>query len=131
MTEDDESAVRETQLELAQTRTSLALDRTLLAWVRTALTLIGFGFTLARFVHDLIAKGYLHGVNVDYPRQLGFCMMGLGVVSLLAGAYDYQTSARKLGTAIKMPLWSASFVISLLLALVGVSLMCNLLSSLD
>jgi len=129
--EPDPPSDQELQIELSRTRTLLALDRTLLAWVRTSLTLIGFGFTLAKFVHDLIAKGYLHGVDPEYPRQLGISMMVLGIVGLLGGAFDYLRTVKKLRTAVAMSPWSASLFVSILLAVISVLLMVSLVTNLS
>lgn len=117
-------------IEFTRIRTALALDRTLLAWDRTALTLIGFGFTLAKFVHDLIAKGVLHGVQPGYPRQVGFALMGIGVITLFAGAYEYF----RLGKGVRKAnvFCSASFLVTVSLIVLGlyliVSLLCELAS---
>jgi len=121
---------QEIQLELARIRTLLALDTTLLAWVRTSLTLIAFGFTLASFVRDLIAKGYLRGDDPEYPRNLGISMMALGVAGLLGGALDYIRSVRRVGTGVAMSTWSASLIVTLFVVLISVLLMANLLSHL-
>src|SRR5262249_54924819 len=121
---------QEIQIELARIRTLLALDTTLLAWIRTSLTLIAFGFTLASFVRDLIAKGYLRGDDPEYPRNLGISMMALGVAGLLGGALDYVRSVRRVGTGVAMSVWSASLVVTLLVVLISVLLTANLLSHL-
>src|SRR5262249_15979679 len=112
-------------------RTALALDRTLLSWVRTSLSLIGFGFTLARFLHDLVSKGYLHGVEPEGPRQLGILMMILGVAGLLAGSFDYYRCVRRLKNTISISTWSSSLVVTLLLAFLSILLMFSLLNNLN
>lgn len=106
-------------------RTALALDRTLLAWIRTALTLIGFGFTLAKFVHDMIARGVIHGAPPLYPRQIGFVLMGLGVATLVGGAFEYVRLGRKLGIAGIMS--SVSLLVTGCLVMLGVFLIASLL----
>ncbi len=121
---------REIQIELATTRTLLAMDRTLLAWIRTSLTLIGFGFTLAKLVHDLIANGSLHLMNSKYPREVGIMLMILGIMGLLAGAIDYWRAVKRLSNAAPVSCWSASLVVSLILATVSILVMSNLLANL-
>jgi putative membrane protein len=123
-------AAPEIQVELARTRTLLALDRTLLAWVRTSLSLIAFGFTLAKFVHDLIGNGSLHGIDVHYPRHLGVTLMVLGITGLLAGAFDYWRAVKRLKASVDMPTLSTSLILSLLIAAIGTFLMFNLLADL-
>jgi putative membrane protein len=116
--------------ELAVIRTSLALDRTMLAWMRTSLALIGFGFTLARFVHDLIEKGQLTGVHQYYPRQLGFTLMGLGIATLMGGAFEHIRMSRKLMKTGGATTWPASLIFACVLLLVAVLLTISLLREL-
>ncbi len=109
---------QEQHVDLPRVQTALALDRTLLAWIRTALTFIGFGFTLAKFVHDLIRKGMLNGVVPWYPRQLGFALIALGLVTLVAGAYEHYSLRKSIGAK---P-WSVSLTITVALLALGLSL---------
>ncbi len=119
------------QLELAITRTLAALDRTLLAWIRTSLTLIGFGFTLAKFVHSLIAAGSLHLADSKYPRELGITLMVLGITGLLAGAFDYWRSVKQLRNTLPISYWSTTLIVSLILAVVSIMVMVSLLNNLS
>jgi putative membrane protein len=119
------------QEELALTRTVLALDRTLLAWVRTSLSLIAFGFTLARFVHDLIISGALHGVDARYPRDLGLTLMVLGIAGLLGGSFDHWRAVKKLKPDFAIGAWSASLMVALILVVISVMLMVNLMTGLN
>jgi len=121
----------EIQVELARVRTLLALDRTLLAWIRTSLSLIAFGFTLAKFVHQLVGDGALHAIDVHYPRHLGVALMILGIVGLLAGAYDYWQAVKRLRGSVDMPGWSTSLLIALFIAAIGAFLILSLLADLD
>ena len=105
--------------KLAELRTALSLDRTLLAWIRTSITFIGFGFTLARVVHDLIQKGFLISVNPDYPRHLGFALIALGLLSLMAGCWEHIKLAKQLPAV--RSIWSVSLVTSI--ALITLTLM--------
>ncbi len=126
----DKPSPQNIQIELALTRTLLALDRTLLAWIRTSLTLVGFGFTLAKFVHDLIVNGSVHLIDAKYPRELGITLMTLGIIGLLAGAVDYWRSVRKLKNSVSVSYWSASLVVSLIVATVSIYIMSSLLTTL-
>jgi putative membrane protein len=114
------------QAELAGTRTVLALDRTLLAWVRTALSLNVFGFSLAKFVHNLIVEGSFRGIDALYPRNLGIALMLLGITGLVFGACDYWRSAKRLSTTIPISPWSSSLVMALLLSAVSLVLMIDI-----
>lgn len=106
-------------------RTALALDRTLLAWIRTALTLIGFGFTLAKFVHELIEKGDLHVAHPGYPRQIGFALMGLGIATLIGGSFEYINMGRKL--QVRGSVRSVSIILALSLIILAVLFTINVL----
>lgn len=115
--------------DLAAINTMLALDRTLLAWMRTALTLIGFGFTLAKFVHDMIEHGMLHGVKPWYPRTVGFILMGLGVATLIGGMIEYVKLAKTVKPG--APTWSISLVVSGVVAILAIVLMVSLTTELS
>jgi putative membrane protein len=120
--------VQNLQVEMARTRTLLALDRTLLAWIRTSLALLGFGFTLARFVHDLIASKALPSLphTVQSPKQLGLTLMVLGICGLLFGSFDHWNSVKQLRGDVKISAWSASLVVALFLAMLSLFLMFDL-----
>lgn len=118
----------ETAGDLASIRTMMALDRTLLAWMRTSLTLIAFGFTLAKFVHDLIEHGILHGVKPWYPRTVGFILMGLGVLAISGGTFEYVKFARKVKP--DAATWSVSLVVSSLVVILSIALMISLIAEL-
>lgn len=113
--------------DMAIIRTTLALDRTLLAWVRTSLTLIGFGFTLARFVHDMMNKGSLAGMQVTYPRQIGLGLMAMGVATLVGGAWEYISLRKKLVGEFVGPRISVSLTVAILLALLGTGMIIGLI----
>ncbi len=116
--------------ELWNIQATLALDRTLLAWVRTSLTLIGFGFTLARFVYDLIEKGDLKGIQSTYPRQIGFGLMVLGVATLVGGAFEYVRFNKKLNAGREYSIFSVSLAVTILLVFLTILLMCGLAAEL-
>ena len=116
--------------EMASIRTILALDRTLLAWIRTSLTLIGFGFTLARFVHDLMKNGQFQAVQSIYPRQLGIGLILLGVGTLVGGAFEYVLLNKKVNPGKPGINISVSLVVALLLVCLSIALVVNFLSEL-
>lgn len=125
------AAKEEPHKEISYITTILAMDRTLLAWVRTALSLNAFGFTLAKFVHDLLSHGALHVRDATYPRDLGVTLMVLGTGGLLFGVIDYWRSVKRLQKVISMSPWSSSLVLSLLLVAICILLMINLLTGLN
>lgn len=106
-------------MELNVLNTILALDRTLLAWVRTALSLLGFGFALGHFVHPLITKGYISGIDPEVPRILGIGIMLVGVMSLMVGSFEYWRSIKTIRGESSMALWSASLSVTFLLIILS------------
>lgn len=112
-------------LELAKMRTSLALERTLLAWIRTGLTLIGFGFTLSKFMHDMIRTGHFQS-TLNYPREVGIAMMALGIIGLTGGIFDYRRRLKRVHEGIDVPLWTAAFMVSVVLVALSVYVMISL-----
>ncbi|MBA3857883.1 MAG: hypothetical protein C0507_13345 [Cyanobacteria bacterium PR.3.49] len=113
------------QLELAKLRTSLALERTLLAWIRTGLTLIGFGFTLSKFMHDMIKTGHFQA-TLHYPREVGIAMMALGIIGLGGGVMDYRRRMIRVHDGVESPVWTAAFMVSVVLLALSVYVMISL-----
>ncbi len=121
----------EAATDLAHANTLLAMDRTLLAWVRTSLSLNAFGFTLAKFIHDLVLHGSLPAKDAHFPKSLGVALMLLGILGLLGGAYDYWRFVKKLKKEIVNSPWSSTMILALILATICLFLMINLLATLD
>jgi len=111
--------------ELAKVRTTLALERTLLAWIRTGLTLIGFGFTLSKFMHDMISTGHFQ-TTIHYPREVGIIMMVLGIIGLTGGIFDYRRRMKRVHDGVESPVWTAAFMVSVVLVALSVYMMISL-----
>lgn len=111
--------------ELAKLRTSLALERTLLAWIRTALTLIGFGFTLSKFMHDLIKAGRVETI-LHYPREVGMAMMALGIIGLTGGTLDYRRRMKRVHDGEESHVWTAAFMVSVVLVSLSIYAMVSM-----
>lgn len=118
------------QTELAQTRTLLAMDRTLLAWIRTSLSLFAFGFTLARFVHDLIKNKALVDFKTQSPEQLGITLMLLGILGLICGTAEHWLSLRKLNSEIQVARWSSTLAVAVSLIVISILLLVDLVVNL-
>jgi len=115
MSDEAPSVARPDQgLDLAKMRTALALERTLLAWIRTGLTLIGFGFTLSKFMHDMIRTGHFQA-TLNYPREVGIAMMGIGIIGLAGGVLDYRRRMKRLHDGDEHQMWTAAFMVSIVL----------------
>lgn len=124
------SKIQTLQVELAQTRTLLAMDRTLLAWIRTSLSLFAFGFTLARFVHDLIKNKALVEFKTQSPEQLGIILMLLGISGLVCGTVEHWLSLRKLNREIQVARWSSTLAVAVSLIVISILLLVDLVVNL-
>lgn len=128
MSDATESAAKNDQsVELAKLRSSLAIERTMLAWIRTALTLIGFGFTLTKFMHDMLKSGNFD-TTMHYPRELGIGMMTLGIIGLTGGLYDYRHRLKRVHDGSEAHVWTASFMVAVVLVALSVYTLFSLIA---
>lgn len=104
---------------LALERTRVAYDRTLLAWIRTATSLITFGFSIYKFVQimrdDQVLKHHLLGT-----REFGLLMVVIGLASLFLATFEYRQNIRTLAGLYPVRPRSLSYVMALLISLLGV-----------
>ena len=119
--------------ELAQTRTDLAADRnlmaserTLMAWIRTALSMDSFGFTIYKLLTEFQSKGVVLP-HSQTPRNMGLFLTGLGTLSMIAGTLAYWQSVRELRKQRPYRLWSATFVVALLMSALGLFLFLGII----
>jgi uncharacterized membrane protein YidH (DUF202 family) len=111
---------RPDQVQLALERTYLAYERTLMAWVRTATGLITFGFTLYKFFFYLREQEpERHAEQLIGPRTYGLVMMGLGVFTLAAAAWQHRQQTKRLRTQYAAP-FSLSLVLAAFIAVLGI-----------
>ena len=115
------TVLAEERTDLALHRTIIAAERTLMAWVRTALSMIGFGFTIYKFFQYLpqeIAAGNIR--RPQAPRNLGMTLIALGTLALVAAAWQHRCFLNEIGVSQKRHIWSISFVVAILVVLIGV-----------
>ena len=112
-------------------RVYFAAERTLLAWLRTGTALMGFGFVVARFGMLLrllqMETGSLSSHRVS--SYLGATLVGLGMASVAAGAFQYRRFCK--GSALVIPKsTSPLFLLALswALVLIGLLLAASLLA---
>lgn len=116
----------EASTRLAFERTRVAYDRTLLAWIRTAISLITFGFSIYKFAQimkdDGILKHHLLGTG-----EFGLVMVIIGLVSLFLASLEYRHNIRSLGTECLIRPRSLSYVMAMLISLLGIIALVGML----
>jgi putative membrane protein len=108
--------------DLALMRSYLASERTLMAWIRTALSMISFGFTLAKLgqaIHDVEVKKLLGGIQVVGVRRMGYFLVVLGTTALFAATLQHWHRTRQLRAKGLPRQLSVTFVVALVLVVVG------------
>jgi len=117
---DKGTVLAEERTDLALQRTRIAGERTLMAWIRTALSMIGSGFALYKFFQYLpeeIASGNIR--NPQAPRNLGLTLIALGTLGLAGAAWEHRSFLKAIGVSNRGHEWSISFVIAILVVLIG------------
>jgi putative membrane protein len=110
----------EERTDLGLRRTVMAAERTLMAWMRTSISMIGFGFTIYKFFQYLpeeIAAGNIRSPQA--PRNLGLTLIALGTLALMAATWQHRMFLNEMGASKGRHLWSISFVVAILIILVG------------
>jgi putative membrane protein len=122
-------SVEKSPTDLAQYRTSLAVhrtlmgaDRSLMAWIRTALSMVSFGFTIYKILQNFAEQGGALGA-AGQPRVVALFLIGVGNASILLGIIEYWQRAKDLSAYEDIPIWRASFVMAVVIALLSVSLL--------
>lgn len=108
--------------DLAMDRSYLAADRTLMAWIRTALSMISFGFTIGKLgqvMEDVEVKTAFGHTKMMSVESIAYFLTILGTVSLLGASYQHLIRIRQLrAMGLHVPI-SLSFIVALILAVVG------------
>jgi len=111
----------EDRTDMATSRTLMAADRTLMAWVRTSLSLSSFGFTIYKVLQGLAKTG------VDLPRSntpayVGLFLTAMGTLAIAMGVVEYAQTIRDLRAFRDIGLWRPAFIMSILMAGMGLFL---------
>ncbi len=115
------TVLAENRTDLAIQRTVMASERSLMAWVRTSLSMIGFGFSIYKFFQYLpeeIASGSIR--RPQAPRNLGLTLIALGTLALAAAAWQHRRFLNEIGATQSRHIYSISFVVSMLVILIGI-----------
>jgi putative membrane protein len=108
-------------------RTRFALERTLMAWLRTATSLIAFGFTIFQFF-EWLRKSDGAVAHSAAPRYIGMVLLAAGIATLALAAWQYKKMVRylwsqqfsRLAGIDKVPMYSATFAIAVVMIVVGI-----------
>lgn len=109
----------DTNTFLALQRTSLAVENTLLGWIRTALSMISFGFTIGKVGEALSEVKGLFRLRTFSVKGLADFLVILGTLTLLVAAFQHWNRTRELRVMGLPRKPSLSFVVALLLAVLG------------
>ncbi len=93
---DANTELAEERTDLAEERTAMAAERTLMAWVRTGLSMIAFGYAIYRFLLLMAFDAPAAVKDTGTARVVGLVLMGLGVLSTVAGLLEYRGVRRTL-----------------------------------
>lgn len=108
--------------DLAIERTYWAAERTLMGWVRTALSMISFGFTIGKLgqVAEIEVRS-LRGMKTIGAGTIAYLLVVVGTMALLAAALQYSLRVQELCQKGLRRQPSIAFIVSVLLAVLGIA----------
>jgi len=112
--------------EMALERTLMASERTLLAWVRTAMSFISFGFAMIKVLESLVQTLASKMAFLE-ASHFGLVLMVFGTGPLAVGMYQYYSLAIKYGKAPNQTIINPSFLLALVVLILGILLFLNVL----
>jgi putative membrane protein len=109
---------------LAFERTRGGYQRTMMAWIRTGTSLITFGFAVYKFFQlemaGTVAKSKgLIDTSLVGPREFGMILIGIGLLSILLGAFEHRRDLGALRREYPEMPQSGSQLIAVLMAIFG------------
>jgi inner membrane protein YidH len=111
----------EVRTDLAISRNLMAADRTLMAWIRTALSMYSFGFTIYKLL-DTYQKSGGHLPQGNTPRNIGLFLTGMGTFAMVLGVIEYWQTLKELHPLKEFRLARPSFIMGLLMSVMGLFL---------
>jgi putative membrane protein len=106
---------------MAAARTLMAADRTLMAWVRTSLSLQSFGFTIYKVLQAFQQEGGALP-REQTPRNVGLFLTAMGTIAMVMGTVEYLYARAALRPLLAVPLARPSFLMALLMSVMGIAL---------
>lgn len=113
---------------LAYERTILAQERTLMASIRTSVSLISFGFTIAKFFHDLKSIGSLNHISNISSKNVGFWLVFIGTAYIFFFSIQHQFILHSLRVKGIKKRISFTFILSIVIGIGGVLLLTSFYS---
>jgi putative membrane protein len=121
-TDDVSTRLAHQRTDLAMERNYLAAERTLMGWIRTSLSMISFGFTIGKLgqvLHEVNVKGFIGRTRTLSIENIAYFLVILGTVALLGAALQHWQRMRELRAMGLRRQFSITFIVALLLAVVG------------
>jgi putative membrane protein len=112
---------------LAVDRTRMAAERTLMAWLRTSLSMISFGFTIYKFLQLFQEQMTEPVLRPDAPRNAGLALVGIGTAALILACVQHRKYLRGLEPDHARAGLDLTFLVSCLVALLGVLMFGSIL----
>jgi len=109
----------ERNTRLATERTRLGVERTLMAWVRTSLSMISFGFTIYKFLQDML-KLETTKMSDRGPRNFGLALVGLGTVALIVATIQYWRRIRELREHTSGRMFPLALFVAMAISILGI-----------
>lgn len=110
--------------DLGELRTIMAADRTLMAWVRTSLSMLSFGFTIYKFLQDVVSKAAAR--HPDSPQQVGLFLVGMGVAAIVLGTISYWATLKDLQKTEHFRVGRPVLLMALLMSIAGVAMFVSI-----
>jgi putative membrane protein len=121
VTERTSTELAQIRTDLAESRTLMAADRTLMAWFRTALSMYSFGFTIYKLLEGFQASGRALP-DGHTPRNIGLFLVGMGTFAMIMGTIEYWSTFQHLRKLEPIGVLRSSFVMALLMCIMGIIL---------
>jgi putative membrane protein len=121
VTERTSTEMAQIRTELAESRTLMAADRTLMAWFRTALSMYSFGFTIYKLLQSFQASGQALPQG-HTPRNIGLFLVGMGTFAMIMGTIEYWATFQHLRKLEPISVLRSSFIMALLMCMMGIIL---------